>query len=323
MLAAVAGFAGVVGALRLAAAAKAPASVLLDEEVWRLFVISRLPRRFRDVRHPREALLIGVGLPHKCWRSVLGAEKVNIAETWRSAFASGPAFLFLDSQAKPKVIDSRIEECKEPVAGSLAEHGLTIELLPLAGPLAGRDLLTWGNIRASQGYLYWEIDLERLAPVRLAGVESTPRAWLGVVSAPGAALSDAAGEDGFALFSNGRLVCKNRIVLGAERRPSAGFGEGDVVGMLLDCERSVMAFWVNGGSPVLAAKVDLPLPLTPCVQIEGCRECLLRVGRPVAVAPERAAPLLEAALRRSSAADNTVQRKDDADEGWQCHELVW
>lgn len=196
----------------------------------------------------------------------------------------------------------------------------------------GSGVLAHGNVRACSGLLYWEVWFDRLAPLPARCANAAPRAfaWVGVVQDPTQPLSSADATDGLCLFSGGTLLRQNEEVSELVGTKLAGFREGDAVGMLLDCENRELSFWING-QYLGVAFCNVPLPLTPAVQIASGQVCQLRLGRPCCPSRTKVQDAMAILARKSQALSRQLELQRESfkscsgstDQDWQGHELVW
>lgn len=302
-------FIGVGGCLRLDSTKKCISEGLACDALWQTLAIHRLPKWQRSrIGTAADLACTELGLPHRCWPGAASASDIASLQslavilevtvpTWREALLCGPAFTF--------------HRCT-PSGAYISASGFCLHVLRDArrqiAPRANYDdICAYGNLRASSGLLYWEVWFDAPTDCLLGPAQGM---YVGVVHDAAQPLAATDGADGYCYFSGGTCLSRNQSVFRMDR-----YGQGDAVGVLLDCERRELTFFKNRVNLGVVFR-DLPLPLTPAVQVESSSNCQVQLGRPWRPSREEA----EAALARMPL--GTIVRADRRAD-WQSHELVW
>eukprot|EP00927_Polykrikos_kofoidii_P066690 TRINITY_DN62248_c0_g1_i1.p1 TRINITY_DN62248_c0_g1~~TRINITY_DN62248_c0_g1_i1.p1 ORF type:complete len:380 (+),score=42.65 TRINITY_DN62248_c0_g1_i1:40-1179(+) len=260
---------GVSSLLRLGSASQQLEEAAGVDCIWQPLALAWLPPALRAyVREPVDLLVATFGnSTHKCFPEALSVVRRPCGNlSWRQALLAGPAFVM-------RPVSGRLVVCQFGLGLCVLDSTVIPGFVP-----ESCDACACANVRASSGILYWEVCFAKLAPtaVRRANASPLPSAWVGVVHDPTRPLASADSSDGFCYYSGGTFISANRAVLKAGE---ARYGAGDAVGVLLDCERREVTFFLN--SKLLGTVFsNVPLPLTPAIQIETAQECHLSVRCP-------------------------------------------
>lgn len=144
-----------------------------------------------------------------------------------------------------------------------------------------------------------------------------PKIWIGVMHADLGSAEEAMAA--YTYFSGGTFLAKNVVVSSG----GPGYGPGDALGVLLDCEKHELSFWLNQRFLGTVFK-NLSSPVTPMIEVEQAEGLSMRIGcrwRPKLTDVQSALQACTPDMTGVCAVSSNYKKRIQLD--WQGHELAW